>query len=87
MSAFEDFVDECVSDCVNARVYRLTEDETYRSYREELHDLGLDDEQIEKAVLCRHLWNHGVLLSTAEYAAMSLAAMQRLDPCLMGDVG
>lgn len=36
---------------------------------------------MEKDALCRHLWDHGVLLSTHEFYELSLDEIQALDPC------
>lgn len=38
-----------------------------------------------KSELFQHLWDHGVLLTTWEYAEMSLEDMRKLDPCEVSD--
>lgn len=83
MGAFEDFVNECVAGCVNATpTYRLSDDETYRTRRDDLHDAGFDDTFIEKDALVLHLLHqHGVLVSTTEWQSATVESLQQLDPC------
>lgn len=67
-------------------VYRLSEDETYQSRREDLHDFGFDDEFIEKDALVAHLLHsHGVLMSTFEWEAATVETLRALDPCCSKD--
>lgn len=40
----------------------------------------------EKDALCRHLWDHGVLLSMHEFDELSVDDMRALDPCQQGEV-
>lgn len=62
--------------------YRLTRHESPDSYRADLHDLGFDEEFLDRAELFDHLLHvHDVLMTTAEWQASSSADLRALDPC------